>query len=230
MVPARQPSCSSCRRAPSPPAGGPDPWNDSYRGDFLWTNTNVGEAIPDVMTPASWSMVQVFLSDAMATASIPPYVGYGRIGGHIYLNVSVMKTLSGVIGVNERNFRALTEEVFGHLPDDVEIPPVPATWAKVVTSVLPVGLHVLSEARRDVRKLDDYFADASRAAAPGGGERSPRSTTLACLAKLWTQHAGAGVPQGESDALGGDPQQRRVLRARPGSGCRRWWGRPEPTP
>ncbi|HEU5483389.1 MAG TPA: PEP/pyruvate-binding domain-containing protein [Microlunatus sp.] len=135
-----------------------DPWNDSYRGDFLWTNTNVGEAIPDVMTPASWSMIQVFLSDAMATASIPPYVGYGRIGGHIYLNVSVMKTLSGIVGVNERQFRALTEEVFGHLPDDIEIPPVPASWAKVMRSVVPVALHVLSEARRDVRDLDTYLA------------------------------------------------------------------------
>src|SRR5436190_1759736 len=72
----------------------PDPWNDSRSGDFLWTNTNVGEAIPDVMTPASWSMVQVFLTDAMATASIPPYVGYGRIGGRIYLNLSVTMTLS----------------------------------------------------------------------------------------------------------------------------------------
>ncbi len=135
-----------------------DPWNDSYRGDFLWTNTNVGEAIPDVMTPATWSMVQVFLNDAMATASIPPYVGYGRIGGHIYLNLSVMKTLSGIVGVNEESFRALTEEVFGHLPDDVEIPPVPASWAKVIRSVVPVALHVLSEAHRDVRKLDDYLA------------------------------------------------------------------------
>jgi rifampicin phosphotransferase len=135
-----------------------DPWNDSYRGDFLWTNTNVGEAIPDVMTPATWSMVQVFLNDAMATASIPPYVGYGRIGGHIYLNLSVMKTLSGIVGVNEESFRALTEEVFGHLPDDVEIPPVPASWAKVMRSVVPVALHVLSEAHRDVRKLDDYLA------------------------------------------------------------------------
>lgn len=136
-----------------------DPWNDSYRGDFLWTNTNVGEAIPDVMTPASWSMIQVFLTDAMATASIPPYVGYGRIGGHIYLNVSVMKTLSGVVGVNERQFRALTEEVFGLLPDDVEIPPVPAHWLKVATSVVPMGLHVLSEAQRLARKLDGYLAE-----------------------------------------------------------------------
>ena len=104
---------SCCRPGRSPRAIHPDPWNDSRSGDFLWTNTNVGEAIPDVMTPATWSMVQVFLTDAMATASIPPYVGYGRIGGRIYLNLSVMMTLSGAVGVNEQRYRSLTEEVFG---------------------------------------------------------------------------------------------------------------------
>ena len=162
-----------------------DPWNDSYRGDFLWTNTNVGEAIPDVMTPATWSMVQVFLHDAMATASIPPYVGYGRIGGHIYLNVSVMKTLSGIVGVNERSFRTLTEEVFGHLPDDVEIPPVPASWAKVMRSVVPVALHVLSEAQRDVRKLDGYLR-SHPALCLLRRQQISGVDDPAVLAKLWT--------------------------------------------
>jgi phosphohistidine swiveling domain-containing protein len=137
-----------------------------------------------VMTPASWSMIQVFLHDAMATASIPPYVGYGRIGGHIYLNVSVMKTLSGIVGVNEKNFRTLSEEVFGHLPEEVEIPAVPASWAKVMRSVVPVALHVLSEARRDVRKLDEYLAAhpalCARRRQEIGEVDDPRS-----LAKLW---------------------------------------------
>jgi rifampicin phosphotransferase len=135
----------------------PDPWNDSRSGDFLWTNTNVGEAIPDVMTPVTWSMVQVFLTDAMATASIPPYVGYGRIGGRIYLNISVMMTLSSAVGVNEERYRTLTEEVFGKLPDDLEIPPVKAHRLEIIRAVLPMGLHVLREARRDVKLLDAYL-------------------------------------------------------------------------
>jgi rifampicin phosphotransferase len=135
----------------------PDPWNDSRSGDFLWTNTNVGEAIPDVMTPVTWSMVQVFLTDAMATASIPPYVGYGRIGGRIYLNVSVMRTLSSAVGVNEERYRTLTEEVFGKLPDDLEIPPVNVHRLEVIRAVLPMGLHVLREARHDVKLLDAYL-------------------------------------------------------------------------
>jgi phosphohistidine swiveling domain-containing protein len=137
----------------------PDPWNDSRSGDFLWTNTNVGEAIPDVMTPATWSMVQVFLTDAMATASIPPYVGYGRIGGRIYLNLSVMMTLSGAVGVSEERYRSLTEEVFGRLPAGIEIPPVKAHRLDVVRAVLPMGLHVFGEARRDVKVLDAYLAE-----------------------------------------------------------------------
>ncbi|HEY6811876.1 MAG TPA: PEP/pyruvate-binding domain-containing protein [Propionibacteriaceae bacterium] len=136
----------------------PDPWNDSRSGDFLWTNTNVGEAIPDVMTPATWSMVQVFLTDAMATASIPPYVGYGRIGGRIYLNLSVTMTLSAAVGVSEKRYRSLTEEVFGKLPADLEIPPVKARRRDIIRAVLPMGVHVLREARRDVKVLDAYLA------------------------------------------------------------------------
>ncbi|MGH3340578.1 MAG: PEP/pyruvate-binding domain-containing protein, partial [Propionibacteriaceae bacterium] len=137
----------------------PDPWNDSRSGDFLWTNTNVGEAIPDVMTPATWSMVQVFLTDAMATASIPPYVGYGRIGGRIYLNVSVMVTLSAAVGVNQQSYRSLTEEVFGRLPNDLEIPRVKARKRDIIRAVLPMALHVIGEARRDARMLDAYLAE-----------------------------------------------------------------------
>jgi rifampicin phosphotransferase len=137
----------------------PDPWNDSRSGDFLWTNTNVGEAIPDVMTPATWSMVQVFLTDAMATASIPPYVGYGRIGGRIYLNVSVLMTLSAAVGVSEKRYRSLTEEVFGRLPADLEIPPVKARKRDILRAVLPMALHVLGEARRDIKMLDAYLAE-----------------------------------------------------------------------
>ena len=163
----------------------PDPWNDSRDGDFLWTNTNVGEAIPDVMTPATWSMVQVFLHDAMATASIPPFVGYGRIGGRIYLNVSVMKTLSSSFGVPEKRFRDLTEEVFGRLPDDLEIPPVRAPRLAILRGVLPMAIHVLGEARRDKKVLHSYLAEH-----PWRCER--RRAQIAAtdsadeLAQLWT--------------------------------------------
>ena len=135
-----------------------DPWNDSRAGDFLWTNTNVGEAIPDVMTPVTWSMVQVFMSDAMATASVPPYRGWGRIGGRVYLNVSVMMSLSRAAGVGEQRFRTLTAEVFGQLPEGLDIPPVPAGRLRILRAIGPMAVHVLSEARRDMKVLNSYLA------------------------------------------------------------------------
>ncbi len=162
-----------------------DPWNDSRRGDFLWTNTNVGEAIPDVMTPATWSMVQVFLADAMATASIPPYVGYGRIGGRIYLNVSVMARLSATVGVRERQFRNLTEEVFGRLPEDLEIPPMAASRFAVLRGVVPMALHVVGEARRDTMVLDAYLDDHPRRCRVRRAEIAA-VTSPRLLAQLWT--------------------------------------------
>jgi rifampicin phosphotransferase len=164
----------------------PDPWNDSRSGDFLWTNTNVGEAIPDVMTPATWSMVQVFLTDAMATASIPPYLGYGRIGGRIYLNVSVMMTLFAAVGVKQKSYRSLTEEVFGKLPDDVEIPPVNTRWRNIIRAVLPMALHVFSEARRDAKVLDAYLAEHAALCDRRRAEIADVATPVE-LADLWTE-------------------------------------------
>ena len=163
----------------------PDPWNDSRSGDFLWSNTNVGEAIPDVMTPASWSMIQVFLTDAMATASIPPYVGYGRIGGRIYLNLSVLSTLSAAVGVGEKPYRSLSEEVFGRLPADLEIPPVKARKRDILRAVLPMALHVLGEARRDVKVLDAYLAEHPALCDRRRAEIAAVSNPVE-LADLWT--------------------------------------------
>ncbi|HET9647969.1 MAG TPA: PEP/pyruvate-binding domain-containing protein [Microlunatus sp.] len=136
----------------------PDPWNDSRHGHFLWTNTNVGEAMPDVLTPATWSMVQLFLHDVMATSSVPPYLSYGRVGGRIYLNLSVAATLSRAVGVKEKRFRELTEEVFGRIPDDLPLPLVDAPRLTILQSVAPVAFHVLRSAARDIRRLDRYLA------------------------------------------------------------------------
>ena len=42
----------SCRRVRSPASRAQvEEWNDSLRGEYLWTAGNFGEAIPDVMTP-----------------------------------------------------------------------------------------------------------------------------------------------------------------------------------
>jgi pyruvate,water dikinase len=81
------------------------------------------------------------------------------VGGRIYLNLSVAATLSRAVGVSEKNFRRLTEEVFGRIPEQVELPLVDAPRLTIIQSVAPVAIHVVRSAARDIRRLDRYLTD-----------------------------------------------------------------------
>ncbi len=135
----------------------PDPWNDSRNTYALWTSTNIGEAMPDVLTPTSWSMAELFLRDAMATSSIPPHLGYGRVGGRVYLNLTVMYGLARLLGVSERRMRSMTREVLGSVPDEVCVPALHASRLKLLAATIPVGVDVQRRARRDLKRFDAYL-------------------------------------------------------------------------
>ena len=172
-----------------------DPWNDSRTTYALWTSTNVGEAIPDVLTPAAWSLVRVFLAGAMATSSIPGYLGYGRIGGRLYLNLTVMFGLAQVLGVSERRVRALTEDVFGRIPDEVPVPPLRASRLRVLRGTIPVAFEVLRRARRDITRLP-AFVDQHPAACTRLRAAIARIDDPAELARVWRE----GLRPGLDDA------------------------------
>jgi len=96
-----------------------------------------------------------------------------------------MRTLSGAFGVPEKRFRDLTEEVFGRLPDDLEIPPVQAPRLAILRGVLPMAIHVLGEARRDKKILNRYLADHPRRCEQRRAEIAA-TTSADELAQLWT--------------------------------------------
>jgi len=169
-----------------------DPWNDSRGTDYLWTNTNVGEAVPDVMTPATWSLVEVFLSDAMATSAVPPYVAYGRIGGRAYLNLSVAASMAGALGMSDTMFRNLTVDVFGRLPADQVIPKVAISRLWVLRRVLPVAVRVTVRANRDAKRLPAHLA-AHPARCEELRDRIGRVNDPVELAGLWHEAIEPGL-------------------------------------
>ncbi|MEJ3656919.1 PEP/pyruvate-binding domain-containing protein [Actinomycetes bacterium KLBMP 9759] len=135
-----------------------DPWNDSLAGDFLWTSTNLGEAIPDTMTPSTWSLVQIFMDYAMPTTSLPDRKAYGIVGGRFYMNLSLAAALSGLVGVSEKRFRSLTVNTFGRLPDDMAIPRVPLRRLAVLRQLLPKIVSTIRLIRADGKALPAYVA------------------------------------------------------------------------
>lgn len=132
-------------------------WNDSLRGEYLWTNGNLGEAIPDVMTPATWSVVKLFMADGMATTSLPEYPGYGNIGGRFYMNLSMAHSLAAAFGMKKRFFGAI-QQVFGRLPEGVEVPPVQLSRWKVIRALVPVIRTVLKRVKANAERLPEFMA------------------------------------------------------------------------
>ncbi len=143
---------------PAVPASGPDPWNDANHHDHLWANTNVGEAIPDVLTPASWSAVRLFMNATMPTAAIPGLEGYGRIAGRIYLDLSAQASLIRSVGVGIERYRSMIGTVFGRIPDRLPIPTVRLSRWRVLRSLIPVVVRMRLAVRRNAPEVAEYVS------------------------------------------------------------------------
>ena len=159
-------------------------WNDSLDGDYLWSNGNVGEALPDIMTPATWSFVELLMSRMTFPPSLPGYRGYGRIGGRVYVNVSVSISLEALAGISPRRFAVLLGPVLGKLPPVEEIPrPRLPRW-KAVRLMVPAAVAMLRRVRASQKRMPEFLADS-----PGRCERLraeiEQTADATALADLW---------------------------------------------
>ena len=182
VVQARPVTTSASR-----PAAGPgEQWNDSLAGDYLWSNGNLGEAFPDVMTPATWSCVELLMTRMTFPPSLPGYRGYGRIGGRFYANVSMSLSLEALAGISPRRFAALFGPVLGKLPPVEEIPrPRLPRW-KATRLMVPATVALLRRVRANQKRMPEFLAGA-----PGRCERLraeiEQTTDPTVLASLWPE-------------------------------------------
>ncbi|GAA3641648.1 phosphoenolpyruvate synthase [Lentzea roselyniae] len=153
-------------------------WNDTLDGDYLWSNGNVGEAIPEVMTPVTWSLVKV-----LSSMTIGPHRISGNIGGRFYLNLSTYTALGTAIGKADEMMRS-GAETFGRIPAGVTVPPLPMSRLAIIGAVLrsagePLKQQILYRTRlpRLVRDNPARCAAAHQAIAG--------CTTPAALLDLW---------------------------------------------
>jgi len=169
-----------------PAAGGGEHWNDSLAGDYLWSNGNLGEAFPDVTTPATWSFVELLMTRMLFPPSLPGYRGYGRIGGRFYANVSMSISLEALAGISPRRFAALFGPVLGKLPPIEEIPrPHLPRW-KAIRLMVPAAIATLRRIRASHKRMSQFLGDS-----PGRCERLraeiEQTTDVVVLASLWSQ-------------------------------------------
>ncbi|WP_308075113.1 PEP/pyruvate-binding domain-containing protein [Actinokineospora sp. PR83] len=151
-------------------------WNDTVRGDYLWTCANLGEAVPGVMTPATWSVVR--------TLAPPPVGGHpvnGIVGGRFYLNLSAALAVAGALGLG-RVARKAMAQTLGPIPADV--PPLPMARPALLRAALRTAAVAGVESVRYRRRLPALVA-ANPARCARLRERIAAAPTPAALVGLW---------------------------------------------
>jgi pyruvate,water dikinase len=151
------------RPGPVATLGGHDPttgqWNDSLTGDFLWSNVNFGEAMPDVMPPLTWSVV--FQLRFGEWNFVPGHHALGNIGGRPYFNLSVLASIFHAMGKSGQDALKMVEgTMYTRLPQGVEIPVIPLSKRSLL-SILPNLMQMQIKEKRAVRGLPAYLATNS---------------------------------------------------------------------
>jgi phosphohistidine swiveling domain-containing protein len=131
-------------------------WNDSLTGDFLWTNSNFCEAICDVMTPATWSMWEIYTE--AVPFQIPGYPLVGVIGGRPYINLSLLASLGRALGMDAGKMLRRSEDLWGRVPEGVDVPLLPLTNWQLLRTVLPVLFRIRKALRVSKEEIQAFIA------------------------------------------------------------------------
>ncbi|CAM3184244.1 PEP/pyruvate-binding domain-containing protein [Stackebrandtia soli] len=158
-------------------------WNATLDGDFLWTSTNLGEAIPSVMTPITWSMVRIFMSEAMSISRLGTHEVSGNIGGRFYLNLTLTDSLTTALGLTEM-VRDANDRVFGTRPDGLRPTRLPESRMKQIRAVIPMLTGFLRVLRPYLRAFEERVAAFPGRCAELSSAIADASTPSE-LAELW---------------------------------------------
>ncbi|MFZ5967254.1 MAG: PEP/pyruvate-binding domain-containing protein [Bacillota bacterium] len=159
--------------------------NYSLMGDELWTNTNVAEAIPDVYTPFSWSIGKL-LDDAMNF--IPGYYVFsGNICGRPYMNISRrVSVISTMLGKDAKGGLKLLGDLYGQMPEEMNMPLHPFSRLEVVKVMLPIVMRMTRKSLKASRNLSQFLKSTPDWCI-GMRERIKKVKTKEELLALWKE-------------------------------------------
>ncbi|MEN8172861.1 MAG: PEP-utilizing enzyme [Chloroflexota bacterium] len=173
-------------------------WNDTLDGDYLWSNVNFGEAVTEVMTPLTWSVIQLTLDDWVF---LPGFSTVGNIGGYPYINISIFASLFKALGKSRQDLlNSLESTLFMRLPDALEIPLIPLSLKETLSGIGSL-MRVQAKQRRGIKNLPAYLAtNATWFEAMRGRIQAEESTSA--LVTLWNNEIRPRIKAGVWTVLG----------------------------
>lgn len=141
------------------PATDPYSWNDSLRGDFLWTKTNFGEAVPDVMTPATRSIFTLYEEEVMPFRLPGDYPSIGTIGGRLYFNFGLIGGIGRALGFSAERMAEEGRGTFGSLPPGMTLPDIPLSRWTILRHILGPTFRIRLRINREKKEIGDFLAE-----------------------------------------------------------------------
>lgn len=132
--------------------------NDSLMEDALWINTNVAEAIPDVFTPLTWSVIRKL---DVETQFIPGYYLWsGNIAGRVYSNISRrVSAIVAITGWDVRRVLDLLGDLFGRAPQELSVPIYPFSRFRLLRQMAPNMLRMIANTAKATLRLQSFLDD-----------------------------------------------------------------------
>ncbi|NMB58016.1 MAG: hypothetical protein GYA12_02515 [Chloroflexi bacterium] len=121
-------------------------WNDSLKGEFLWSATNLMEASPEVLTPFTASLLPYLTKRGGPSLNVKGYPINGTIGGRFYVNISVQ--VSAFSRMFKGDIRRTYKELsgwWGDIPEGMTIPVIPLTGDEWFRGILPEMMKSISQ-------------------------------------------------------------------------------------
>jgi len=79
-------------------------WSDSLKGDYFWPSVNLSEALSDVMTPSTWSLLWIYFFEIHSVDFPDDHPICGNICGRPFLNLSMASSLYYAVGMDASKF------------------------------------------------------------------------------------------------------------------------------
>ena len=131
--------------------------NDTLDGDYLWTNTNVGEAMTDVFTPLSWSVIRALDEEQMVVPGY--YLFSGNICGRMYSNVNMALSIYPAFGKDYKPVLKKMNDIFGQMPEGMNITIYPFSGLGLIKAMMPGIMNTLKKSKEVTKAMPHYFTD-----------------------------------------------------------------------
>ncbi len=158
--------------------------NDTLDGDYLWTNTNVGEAMADVFTPLSWSLIRALDEEQMAVPGY--YLFSGNICGRMYSNVNMALSIYPAFGKDYKPVLKKMNDIFGQMPEGMNIPIYPFSGFELIKSMIPRVKKTLKKSKEAAQAMPNYLEETP-VWCRTMKERIERAKTGEELLSLWNE-------------------------------------------